>query len=233
MSELDLTKGQDAAKLVRWFQQQKEGCRVRHTLEKIPYKTFYQENQRLFDGLCSVASKFKIDLYKYIKWFVAESGYGDFKSILSVNAISRFAEYLGLREGYKKIFDGYCRSAENLAQSCIEESYGSCLEYLKLLIRKNMLAEKFVTGFLSGHFIATIKNFARIYPMLDQMNQDTLRIIFDAREKLVCDTQDAFLMFKSVRVNPISFTDEIIAAKINENRQNRQNKENRHVPVVH
>jgi hypothetical protein len=88
-------------------------------------------------------------------------------------------------------------------------------EYLKKLISEKRLAIEYMCGNISTHFLASINGIKNIFKYLDNNSKDELSIIYTSNEKLNGDIQEAFLKYKSHRVTPLKFIENIIKNKTN------------------
>lgn len=209
--------GRELARYFRFFWQFRchtpSACR--HSLDKVPFLTFYRENAKKLDKLDEVLTKYNVNKQKYIKWFVLRSGKSTVAELIDGYTFVLFGEYLKKREQYFQIYTDFIKSANTVAEDCILNHQTSCFEYLKHLIVSNQLAAEYISGRISGYYIASIQNFKKIYFKLDTMNRDTLSTIYQVCDKMSEDVQEAFLMFKSMRIKLMSFTDNIISQKLN------------------
>jgi len=198
----------------KYFCQLKNDSVVRKLMLKdVRYVTEYKKYKKYFDTFCKIAIKYRISYVKYINYCINDLRIQTPKDLLSVKNLKSFAEYLNSKDYYYGIYKNYLKSANNVADSCIKYGYSSSSQYISDLIKKNLIAEEFITGRISRYYIATIQNFKKIYNFLDNINRDELHIIYDVCENLNQDVQDAFLMFKSQQVRPICFTDALIKEK--------------------
>ena len=181
--------------------------------ERVGTAVYYSKNRKWFNRLSDIVWKFGIDHNKYIKFCVIKIGIQDGRELLKPENFRRYAEYLKVFEQYKRIYERYVKTAEYIADRCIEGGITPA-RFIGRLIRENRLGYEYMSGRISKHFIASIQNFDKIFERLDKINQDELRIILEISGELNHDIQEAFLMFKSQRVKPISFTERIIEKKL-------------------
>jgi hypothetical protein len=184
----------------------------------VPFKmigtsVYYSKNRKWFNRLADIVWKYGIDHNKFIKFCVLKLGITEGRDLLKSENFKRYADYLKLFYQYKRIYERYISTAEYIADRCIVEGTTPA-KFIGKLIRENRLGYEYMAGRISKHFIASIQNFDKLFTKLDKINQDELRIILEVSGELNHDIQDAFLMFKSQRVKPISFTERMIEKRL-------------------
>jgi hypothetical protein len=127
---------------------------------------------------------------------------------------------LKVEKQYKKIYLNFLKTANYIADICLSNNI-TPKEYIKKIIQEKRIGFEYMSGKLSTHFLASIKGIKNIFKFLDNNTKLEMSIIYDATEKLNGDIQEAFMKYKSHRVSPLKFTEQII-----KNKQNKINKIN-------
>ena len=191
------------------------------SIDEVPSTVFYNESKKYFDKLYNIIVKYDIDQVKFLRFCVFERNIVDPRDILKGEIFAYYANYLKMNEQYKFIYEEYIKTANRIADYCIENNI-SAKEYVIKLIKENRLAYEYITGRISGHFIASIQDFRKIFFKLDNLNRDELSIIYESVEVMDQEVQESFLKFKNQRVKPILLTETIIKQKLN--KLNKSNK---------
>lgn len=189
------------------------------SFERIASLTFYKSNRKTFDKLFKIISKYKINHDSYIYFCIFDIQVKHPKDMLNVQYFVRYANKLKIENQYKKIYDNFLKTSNYIADVCISENI-TPKEYLKKLIVEKRLAIEYMCGNISTHFLAAINGIKNIFKYLDDNSKNELSIIYDATEKLNGDIQEAFMKFKSHRVSPLKFTEQMI--KLKKIKQNKQ-----------
>lgn len=210
-------KNVDPELLVRYYKYYRQQTNP-YVVNPISFKfiktlSYYKENKKYFDKLADVIVKYNINHVKYIKFCIFERKIKNGKELLEIENFSRYAQFLKLKEQYHKIYTQYVKTANYIAEECMRQNI-SVVQFIKNLIVENRLAYEYITGRISKYYIVSIQNFKKLYYKLDHINQDELRIILNVSDELNHDIQDAFMMFKSQRVKPIRFTEELLKRKL-------------------
>lgn len=166
------------------------------------------------DKLAAIVNKYGINHDKFIKFCIFNQKINTPADMLSGDMFARFAAYLKMNEEYAKIYERYMKSADFIADRCIEKCMNPS-ECIGEMITDNTLAIEYVSGHISKHFIASIQNFKELFWKLDNINREELGIIYDAAETLNENVQESFLMFTNKRVTPINLIEKIITNKLN------------------
>ena len=203
--------GQDIAKYLVYFAKLKNHRVTKEiNIVNISGTTLYRKHKRALDKLYKVQEKYQIDLVRYIKFFLEKYNYTDdnIDKIAEVRNLMWYAEELSIRSKHDKVYGYVLKSVKNAVDDCIKLGFQSTRSYLRYLIENNMLAEKYLSGELSQYYIAGIRNLKKIVWKMDRMNQETLKEIVDNQDKIISDTQDAFVSLKNIRISIIKFTDD-------------------------
>lgn len=211
-----------AATYYKYFAQNNNPYIVRTLpLNRISAKTLYNKNKKAFDKFVTVYNKYNIDIIKYLKFVTIECGKTEKdipEVLLSQVYLSKFIEYLQVRQQYYKIYKYFLKSANNIVDDCIRLGYTSVKEYLRYLISNNKLVNEYVAGRISCYYLCAIQNFKKIVPKMDVISQHEFSKILMRYDKYNLDVQEAFRLYKSNSIKPIKFTEELLWSKLNNNK---------------
>lgn len=211
--------GLAAATYYKYFAQDNNPNIIRKMpLERIAAKSLYTKNKDVFDKFVEVYQKYNVDIIKYFKFLVYECGKTEWdipEVLLSKVYLSKFVDYLKVNNQYYKIYKWFLKSANNIVDDCIKLGFTSTKEYIRHLITSRKLVAKYLAGEISIYYLSSIQNFKQIIPKLDRISQDEFSKILNRYDKYNVDIQEAFKKYKSCRVNPIKFTDDLLWRKLN------------------
>lgn len=204
------TRPETLARYFKYYQQFVNTHRlVIADIDHVPFKSCYDKYRKYFDRLAAICSKYGINAHNYIEYCVKSKMAYTPDQMMSTNLIKMYADNLATRKRYATIYNGYMKSAYNVAAYCIENDT-TPIDYVKMLIIKNQLAYEYVTGILSKHFIASLQNFDKIYYRLDRINRSELSTIHNVASELNNEIQEVFLTYKNQRVRPLGLVETII-----------------------
>ena len=210
-SNIEIKSGRDVARYFLFLEREKDLNFGNVLFKNISAKRLYSDHSKIFEKFFNVSEKYKIDRKKYISFFTLHLHKTE-KSIdsefLNVNTLNQYCDYLKINQQYNKIYKYFNRSIKNIVNECKELGISDVRQYIKLLVVKNKLAEKFISGIISQYFIASIGNIDKLVGKMNEMNQLTLKKVLDRREKLSKDLQDAFFHFKQKQVNVIEYANQ-------------------------
>ena len=126
---------------------------------------------------------------------------------LAEQTIKKFIWGLEIVEQKKKVYKWFLKSAENIAQDCIDSGFTSSKDYLRDLISSKRLANYYLTGKISKYWLSGIPTFKKIITKLDQLSQDEFHEIYERFDLYNTEINEAFLQEKQCKVNPIRYTD--------------------------
>ena len=204
------------AKLFAYYIYQKRAGDYHVNFANISVKTFFGKYRRHFNMLSKLFQKYGINNQDYLHYCVYDQGINFFNvsKILDIKNIREYANYSKIKEQYKKIYSYFLKSANYIANECIDHGYGTCKEFLKRQVIHNTLAEKMISGKISIYYLASIKNIEEIISKMNQINKDTFQTLVERKDKLNSDVQNAFLFVTMKKVNPIKFTDDLLSKKL-------------------
>ena len=214
MNHINIIDGKTSAAYFKYFRQFTNKWIINKVeLHRVPSRALYNKNAKIFDKFAEICIKYKIDPVKYIKFYITvllkteKDVPNDF---LDMSTINKFIEHLQIRAQYKKIYNYFIKSANNIADDCIKYDYSSVKDYLQYLIKHGQLANQYLCGRISCYYLCALKNFKKIIPKMDKMSQNEFSTILLRYDKYNVDVQDAFKLYKSNYVNPIKFTEDIL-----------------------
>ena len=207
----------DLAKLFKYYRQfANKILKCRQKFRNIQATVEYARGKKALDRLNAVLGKYGIDKEGFVRYCALGTSCASAREMADVKYIKAYADHLKRVEQYGNIVHNFRRSAENLADMCIEHETTPAEEIARIVM-ENKLAYEYLSGRLSKYFIASIRNFRKIYEKLDRMNKDELRILFDVSDELHEDVKRAFLRYERRTVAPLQLTDEIKRNKLNQN----------------
>ena len=216
-SEFPIKSGQDVAKYLVYFHKSADKRRTREiNIANVSGAVLYKKHKKVLDKLFAVQEKYGLDLVRYSKFFIDRFNYTDenIEKITDPQYIMWYAEMLKTNAKHQKIYSYVMKSVENIVNDCVDLHYSSVKEYFRHLVTENQLAQKYVSGKISGYYLAGIKNLKKIVKKMDSLSQDTLREIVENQESILSEVQDAFLYVRRIRVSIISFTNEKLYSKL-------------------
>ena len=214
IDEQNIENAKTAARIFKFYAQFKNpNIQFKLPFKRIQAKSFYQANNNEFIKLVVIFNKYKLDLTKYIRFFieVLDKREKDIKNDLISNAsILKYCDWLKLLDKQNKIYKWYLKSANNIASECIKLGYFSTKDFIRYLIRNKKLAEYYVSGKISIYYFAAIPNFKKIIPKLDMISRSEFQKLYDRFEIYNEEITTAILKKTNYKANPIKFTDELI-----------------------
>lgn len=217
MSEGDPVNGLYAAQYFKYCMQF-DLSYITHKVDfrRVAAKSFYAKHQKQFDALVDVFKKNEIDPLKYIEFFVRKYGKTerDIKDkLLSMQSVNMYVNYLQEQKKLDKVFQWFIKSAENISDACIENDCLSTTEYLRKMIQQQKLAFSYVSGQISGYWLAGIPTFRKLFSKMSNMQQTAMIDVFNNFEIYNSEINEAFLKNRHCKVNPIAFTDDLVFQK--------------------
>lgn len=186
------------------------------SIVNIQGKTIYRKNTAVFNKLFDISNKYLFSLTPYITFCVNELNILDPQQLISKNTLYKYTTKIKVIEEANQIYKYFLKSVDNVVKECIELNFSTAREYFGYLIKNNKLGEKYVTGKISVYYLSSIHNIEKLIAKMDSLNQDTLKIVSDRRDKFNADLQNAFLLLKSQKVNTLQYTDEQLFSKLTE-----------------
>jgi hypothetical protein len=189
------------------------------SFNKLKISTFYKTNKKVFNKLYFISNKYHINMQNYIYFCIFDLHISNPKDLLNINFFRLYANKLKVEKQYKKIYLNFLKTANYIADICLSNNI-TPKEYIKKIIQEKRIGFEYMSGKLSTHFLASIKGIKNIFKFLDNNTKLEMSIIYDATEKLNGDIQEAFMKYKSHRVSPLKFTEQMI--KLKKIKQNKQ-----------
>jgi len=215
--QFKIKKGQDIARYLVYFHKSADRRRtIEINIANISGALLYRKHKKVLDKLLTIQEKYGLDLVRYSKFFINRFNFTDenIEKIANPQYIMWYAEMLKTNAKHQKIYGYVMKSVENIVNDCVDLHYSSVKEYFRHLVTENKLAQKYVSGKISGYYLAGIKNLKKIVKKMDSLSQDTLREIVENQESILSEVQDAFLYVRRIRVSIISFTNEKLYNKL-------------------
>lgn len=185
-------------------------------------KSEYTRRKKKYERLFKVCKKYNVTIPDFIRYSVMIDGRKTVDALLNVESFVKYANHKLRQARYSDIVKFYTKSANNIADMCIEMGISNAAECLRRIISDNRLAYEYVSGRISKYFIATIGNFEEIYEKMDGQSKEELCIIRDVANELRRDVNDAFMVKDGNPIQPVSFTNKILKSKLQANKNNKQ-----------
>ena len=217
--ETDVT-GEGLARLFKYYRLKKDPSRNQNraiTLGRVSAKAFYDEHRKAFDMTSNFFTSHRIDARPYIRFFVfdlAKTGRDIDTELYSRHSLSEYASKLQVAEKREKIYKWFMKSVDNIVDICIKNDYMSSKDCILALIRKNRLAQEYVSGRISKYFFAAMPNFRNIISKLDHFAKAEFSELYDKFDIYNTEINSAFLKYRNRVVNPLEVADcELIRRK--------------------
>lgn len=206
--------GEHVAKIFKYYRRlQNPYVSQTLPLKLVSGKALYKAHKEEFDRFAKLAVKNRFDVERYIKYCV-KCGIRESSVLVCIASTTMIDKYLMHVKVYnkrKKIYKWFLKSARNIANECIKEGYSSCREWLREVIRSGKVVNYVVSGKISLYFFAAIPHFDKAISKLDYFSQQAFCLLKDHYETYHSEVNKAFLQSKNCKVNPITFTDNLIA----------------------
>ena len=177
-------------------------------------KPLYKRHKAMFDKFASIASANKLDVEPYLKYCIScgidESTLS--ACIASTTMLDKYEAYVVKVYKLERIYMHFKQSAVNIAKICIDNGLFSTKDFLKMAIERKLIGKLVFTGEVSMHYFAAMPKFKDIICKLDHFSQDELKPLFEHFDIYHSEVNKAFLLKKNTYVNPVDFTDKVIAA---------------------
>lgn len=215
-----LVDGYKAARIWKWARQYSESgnkrLKFKLPLERITAKKIYQDHKTAFDTLARVFAENNVSPLEYIKFFAIEYNGSEQMidhELANPNAITAFEVSRQANAKKKQVYSWFMKSANNIADACVENGWFTTKDFMRHLINEKKLAGWYASGKISKYYLAAIPNFWKIVPKLDHFSKLELKTVADRYDVYHTEVNEAFLKLKKFKVNPIALTDAIIYDK--------------------
>lgn len=177
-------------------------------------KPLYKRHRAVFDKFASIASANSFDVEPYLKYCVSCGMTEDTLSVClaSTTMLDKYEAHVMKVSKLEKIYKHFKQSAANIAKICIDNGMFSAKDFLRMAVEKKLIGKYVFTGEVSLHYFAAIPKFKEIICKLDHFSQDELKPLAEHFDVYHSEVNKAFLLKKNTYVNPIDFTDRVIAA---------------------
>lgn len=202
------------ARLFKFYLQQKNPyVKYKLPLNRVQAKGLYSTYRLQFDRLSKIFNKYGFDVDRYIKTFVID--FNKFErhietELVSMQTINKYIEYLQIRKQREQIYKNFVKSVKNIVKDCVALNFNNVTDYFRYLIQKRQLSAYYISGKISIYYFAAIPNFRKVIDKLDPISKDEFRMLYDRYEKYNVDINEAFLQMKNIKMNPLSFTNDMI-----------------------
>ena len=193
-------------------------------LKLVSAKKFYLKNKDIFDKFAENANNTKFNVEPYIKFCVIENGLTESSLDICIETpvmLTKYENHLKLIARRKKIYMWFMKSANNIAQYCIDMGFFSSKDFIKYIIENNKVGILVASGKISLYYLAAFPTFGKIISKLDYFSRNELSFLEKHFEIYHSDINDAFIYVKNKMTNAIDITDSILM-KLKE----KQNKKN-------
>ena len=223
MDTTNKTQAEKAAQYFKYLQQFNfDFIEQKLELRRVPWKTTYHKYSKYFDKLVEVFSRYDIDVFKYIEFFVKHQKKTEHNikdEFLNLKTLDLFEEFLDAEEKRKKAFKWFMKSVENISDECLQLGFLTTKDYIRYIIQTRKIGNYYLTGKISKYWFASIPSFKKIQNKLDSLSRDEMTDIFKMFDIYNTEINEAFLLMKNCKANPIKMTDEAIFKKRNCNQK--------------
>lgn len=217
MNDDKVITGLQAAQHFKYYMQFKQSYIVdKVELRRIAAKSLYCKYKKHFDKLVEIFSKHELDVAAYIKFYVLsyQKSERDIRdSLLSMKTVDAFIDYLKTIEKKQQIYKWFEKSVENISSDCISMEFFSTKDYIRELVASKKLAQYYLTGKISKYWLAAIPTFKKVIDHLDDMSKAEFKEVYDRFDIYNTEINEAFLMLKQCKANPLKITDDAIFQK--------------------
>lgn len=206
--------GEYIAKLFSFYRRQLNPYKSKNCpLALVSGKSLYNRHKQSFDAFAKAANYAHLDVEPYIKYCVNCGITENCLSacIKSTTMLNKYKLHVMQIHKLENIYNWFKQSALNIAKICISNGLFSSKDFFKLAISRKLIGKLVFTGEVSLHYFAAIPNFKQIICKLDHFSQDELRPLNDHFDIYHSEINMAFLHKKNTYINPIDFTDKVIA----------------------
>lgn len=182
-------------------------------LKLVSAKKIYSKNKDIFDKFAENANNNKFDVEPYIKFCVIQNGLTESSLDICIETpvmLTKYQEHLKLVTRRKKIYMWFMKSANNIAQYCIDMGFFSTKDFIKYMIENNKVGILVASGKISLYYLAAFPNFGKIISKLDYFSRNELSFLEKHFEIYHSDINDAFLYIKNKMANAIDITDSVL-----------------------
>lgn len=206
--------GEYIAKVFKYYRKL-QNPRVNHTfpMKLVSGKVLYKKHKVLFDNFAKVASKNSFDVESYLKYCIRCGIQEDNieACLASMTMINKYALHVKVVNKRKKIYKWFLKSATNIAKECVENGYSSSKDYIIDLLKSGKAAGYVSAGVISLYYFAAIPKFDIVISKLDIFTKQAMTLLLEHFDIYHSEVNKAFMLMKNVKVNPIKFTDTMIA----------------------
>ena len=171
-------------------------------------KRTYNKAKEDFDKLFSVYKQNNFDILAYIRYVLANGISLD--NIANSKVVFNYAMSLKNNQNNKKIYGYFMKSVDNIVSECHRMNFNKTVDYFKYVIKSNSLANLYLSGKISGYYLANIPLLDKIVSKLDPISKASMNYLLSQQEKINNDLQIAFSQIRGVQVDAIKFTDNAI-----------------------
>lgn len=215
----DKTVSEQLAQYFKYLQQfNRDYITQKLEIRRVPWKTTYSKYKRQFDKLAAIFQKYNLDAFKYVEFFVKQlkkSEYQIKSELVNMSTFDQFQDFLVIEEKRKRAYESFQRSIENIADDCIALNILTVKDYIRYIIRTGKIGSYYLTGRISRYWFAGIPSFKKIAAKADSLSRDELADVINMFDIYSGEINEAFMMIKHCKANPIKMTDERIFAKRN------------------
>lgn len=183
---------------------------------RIRAKTMYLAYEKTWNKIAEVCAKYGLDSDMYVKFLVFEKHCTETSAadmFFSRKTLMDLQEYLMRIEKRHDVFQHFQKSADAVADMCVQHGYGSARECLVNMIKDKTIGKNYVCGILSRYYLSAIPRFNTIIDKFDSFSRDDLMDIKINYDIYNTEINEAFLHYRHNKVNPFAFTDNLIFEK--------------------
>lgn len=206
-----LSDGEVVAKIFKYYRGWQNPFKKTVTPFKlVSGKKIYKQHKDAFDAFAAKAKACKFDVDSYLKYCVINRGINESCVLSCLTSTLMLNEYYNhkKREIYlNNVYNWFMKSVKNIVAECIESETYTTKDFLRHLIKNNLISIYVASGKLSIYYLAAIPSFNKVIDHLDHFSRLELQQLKDHFEIYHSDVNEAFLLKKHKMVNPIELTD--------------------------
>lgn len=206
--------GEYVAKVFKYYRKlQNPRVNRAFPIKLVSGKALYKKHKALFDNFAKVASKNSFDVESYLKYCIRCGIQEDNIEVClaSMTMINKYALHVKVVNKRKKIYKWFLKSAVNVAKECVENGYSSSKDYIVDLLKSGKAAGYVSAGVISLYYFAAIPKFDVVISKLDTFTKQAMTLLAEHFDVYHSEVNKAFMLMKNVKINPIKFTDAVIA----------------------
>ena len=206
-----ISDGEMVAKIFKYYRGwQNKYKKTIAPLKLVSGKKIYRLHKDAFDAFAARAKKNKFDVDAYMKYCVINRGINEscvLSCLTSSTMLQEYANYLKKKKKLEAIYVGFMNTVKTIVKECISDQTYTTKDFLRHLIKHNMIGPYVTSGKISIHYLAAIPSFNKVIKHLDHFSKLELQLLDEHFDIYHSEINEAFLDKKHHMVNPIELTD--------------------------